>query len=141
MATSFGGGGHHTIKEEELSPVGQSEGKSADDQHRYEGGEKRHGKQRPLVYVLNLKLKEQTSVVVEVFENDDIGEIAKQVVEENKLPAEMKDALHIHIMRKLESVQPFQSLDLSSGRGEAAKKDSGKRGYIERGNSQNKLPQ
>jgi hypothetical protein len=63
------------------------------------------GKQR-LMSVLTLKLKEQ-SVVVEVYEGEDIGEVAKQVVLENKLPAEMKDALHIYIMRKLETIMPY----------------------------------
>ncbi len=56
--------------------------------------------------MLTLKLKEQ-SVVVEVYEGEDIGEVAKQVVLENKLPAEMKDALHIYIMRKLETIMPY----------------------------------
>jgi len=50
-----------------------------------------------LLYALTIKLKGDVSVVVEVHDQDDVGEIARQVVQEHKLPKEMKEALHIYI--------------------------------------------
>jgi len=54
-----------------------------------------------------LKLKDQQTAQIEVYENEDISEIVKSAMITHKLPKEIKDSLHIHIIRKLEGIIPW----------------------------------
>lgn len=62
-----------------------------------------------LLYVLNLKLKDQ-NIQVDVFEGDDILEVMKYLVSTYKIPKDLRDALQIHILRKLEGIIPWSNL-------------------------------
>jgi hypothetical protein len=58
---------------------------------------------------LNLKLKDQ-AIQIDIFEGDDIHEVMKCIMSTYKIPKELRDALQIYILRKLEGILPWQNL-------------------------------